>query len=515
MDPCKRTECLADTRVDILQFIIEWASGDSVSANTVNTLWLHAFAGAGKSTIATTIGNHFRGSRQLGAFLFFDRDVADRSDPARVVRTLAHQLGTIHPLVGERISHVIENTPSVLFSPISFQFEELLVGPLHSVDFLPRTVIVLDALDECGTEEDRRALVEVLAIKSANLPPFVRLIITSRADADIQYAFEGHANILPFPLNTDSSDVNRDISTYLRHQLTRIRTRKRHLNDDWPGEYAIRTLTDRAAGLFVWASTAARFIDAHDPVKRLDIVLREDGSPAADSRLDVLYRTALASSGMWEDEDFIADFRLIMGMVLVLRNPLSSVAIDNLIGGHCSQPSIDTIRRLSCVVSSDAKVRVIHPTFEDFLGTRSRCSRDIWFFERTSHNFTLAVHCLHLLNGVLRRNLCELTLSASLGIIHLPEHVAYACNFWIDHVCMVKEDLPVMRRHVQAFLNQHLLHWFEVMSIMKKSWHTITLLSNLSTWIRVSVWLSCNDGDVNSFATERDRRRFEPRGARC
>lgn len=47
--------------------------------------------------------------------------------------------------------------------------------------------------------------------------------------------------------------------------------------------------------------------------------------------LNALYQMALESAGLWDDDDFVADFQAIIGMMLVLRNPLSSIAINHLL----------------------------------------------------------------------------------------------------------------------------------------------------------------------------------------
>ena len=100
---------------------------------------------------------------------------------------------------------------------------------------------------------------------------------------------------------------------------------------DWPGDEAIHTLVQRAAGLFIWAATACRFIDGHDPWRQLDLLLRGDVNSNAEQALDVLYKTALQTIGMWDDEDFIADFHAIMGVILLAKDPLSDSAIDTLL----------------------------------------------------------------------------------------------------------------------------------------------------------------------------------------
>ena len=68
----------------------------------------------------------------------------------------------------------------------------------------------------------------------------------------------------------------------------------------------------------------------------------------------------------------------------------------------------------------------------------------------------------------------------------LEEHVAYACSFWVDHVCGIEDDIPLIADHLAQFLFQHLLHWLEAMSILKKSREAIGLLHRLLTWVEVS-----------------------------
>jgi hypothetical protein len=486
MDPSRRTECLERTRTDVLTFIIDWASD---LGQAQNVLLLHGLAGSGKSTVATTVANRFREQGRLGAFLFFDRQVTERSDPTIVVRTLAYQIGSFYPQIGTFVSAAIDDTPTILLSPIVFQFHKLLVDILPSIAVLPMQtiVLILDGLDECATPEDRRSLVKLLSEETVQLPPTFRIIITSRPDADIRHAFESQRHILLQELDLYSTTTTQDISTYFRHHMNLICAKKRDLATGWPGDEQIRALTDLARGLFVWASTACRFIDGHDPKKRLEIILERKAPVQTESTLDILYRSALGSVLLWDDEDFVADFRTIIGMVLVLRNPLSCTAIDTLLGKPNGRSAIDTILQLGCVVSSSPTVRIIHPSFSDFLSTRSRCGRDMWFFQIPSANYPLATNCLHNLNQVLRQNICNLTLSADTHNATLPEDVEYACLFWIDHVCNIKDEVTPILESLDAFLDHHLLHWFEAMSILKRSRTTIMLLNNLLGWITVSI----------------------------
>jgi hypothetical protein len=487
MDASRRNECLPDTRTDVLKFIVDWVND---LASQQNILWLHGLAGSGKSTLATTITNTFRESNILGAFLFFDRDITERSDPTTVIRTLAHQLASSNPHLGEAIRAVVEKNSNISMSPLRLQYQKLIYDPLSatmdSVDL--RIVLVLDALDECGTAEGRESLLAVLANSFVHLPSSIRTIITSRAEIDIYNAFVPQRHILTLELDITSRANSDDILSYFRDRMSLMRNRKRHLrlDVDWPGENVLQKLVERASGLFIWASTVSKFINGHDPRRRLDIILNGEAGSSAEAGLDALYKTALNAIDIWDDEDFVADFRDILGVVLVARQPLSSSAIDALLHLPDDRPSMHTISLLGCVLQRDPSVRFLHPSFADFLTMRQRCGRDAWFFDQSTYHRSLAFRCLDRMDVRLERNMCHMTLGSDQTDESLSEDVSYSCLYWIDHICTLGDDLARVVDRLRVFLYRHLLHWFEAMSILKRSRDAISLLDRLKNWILVS-----------------------------
>ena len=487
MDASDRIACLPSTCHDVLSFIIDWATQPS---GKIQILWMHGVAGVGKSTIATTVANYFHDLGRLGAFLFFDRRFPERSHPSKVIRTLAHQLGSYDSRIGTALYEIINKDRMIPLAVLSSQFKKLLTDPLSSLGELHTqgpVVVILDALDECGSVDERKRLLEVLAGQVTDLPSNFRLVITSRAERDIRCAFQSQAHIQPYELGLTSAKYNQDISAYLRHRMATICANDQQLGlqPDWPGEKDILNLTDRAHGLFIWASTASDFIDAYDPRKQLQLLLRGDLLSGAQSALDVLYKTALECAGDWGDEDFVADFRSVVGIILVAQIPLSSAGIDELLRGlgiRCSK----VLSRLGCVCQLDPKVRVLHPSFLDFLSTRSRCGRDAWFFDPGPYHYALGTQCLRWLEKVLKRNMCDLTLSADFTDGQFSEHESYACMFWIDHTCLIKEGNQSLIDQVEGFLRRHLLHWIEAMSLLKKSRGIGEMLLRLVDWITVS-----------------------------
>ena len=491
MDPSKRTECLQNTRNDILKFVVEWANN---KRNEETMLWIHGLAGSGKSALTTTIANIFRDFGQLGAFLFFDRDVVERSDPTAVIKTLAHQLSTSDPRIGAVVRTVIEGNPNMLMSPLPRQFQKFILEPILQLQPLTSTiVIVIDSFDECGTTEERETLLGVLAQDFSHLPIAVRTIITSRPENDICNALELRHHIFGYELDITLPSNSTDILLYFRHRMSLICHKNKHLRlgADWPGEDILLKLVQRARGLFVWASTASRFIDGYAPRKRLDTILRGEVTSGAEDSLDALYITALESSGRWSDDDFVQDFQDILGVILVARRPLSSVTIDSFLQRPEGAPSLHIISLLACLLQHSPTVRVLHPSFADFLMTKNRCKRELWFFDQPTYHRKMAIHCLHRMEAVLQQNMCNMTLSVDLRTETLSEDISYSCLFWIDHMCTIERDVTPIMNQLRDFLFRHLLHWFEAMSILRRSRDSISHLDHLLSWISVSCHPPC------------------------
>jgi hypothetical protein len=481
-----RKECLPDTRMSVLEFIINWVND---SRTTQNVLWIHGLAGSGKSTLSTTIANHFRESKNLGTFIFFDRDIAERNNPRDVIRTMAYQLGIFHPDIGKIIASAIRSSPNICLSPISYQFQKLFLdtlSPSKGFTALAPIVLVLDALDECGTLKDREILLTMLSDKSRDLHPNVRFIFTSRAEIDIFRAFNHQTHIRTLELDITLRDNHCDIQSYFRYRMANICARTTlSLGDDWPGEKTIEELTEQASGLFIWASTAMEFVEGYDPRRRLDILLSVKVATTAQATLDALYGRALDLVGIWDDEGFVSDFRSILGVILVAQRPLSSDGIDRLLCRSQDRPSIHVIKHLGCVMRATPTVRFLHPSFAEFLLTPSRCNNDVWFFDRATYHRIAALKCLQHLDAVLKRNICNLTLSADMTNESLPDHTSYACMFWVHH-CLIGDVQMSLVDELDKFLRRHLIHWFESMSILKRSRDTIPLLGRLLDWLVVS-----------------------------
>ncbi|KZP17876.1 hypothetical protein FIBSPDRAFT_864509 [Athelia psychrophila] len=292
LDPYCRAEVLPGTMESELDVINQWVN-DASSAH--NVFWMHGPPGSGKSALTRTVENVYLATNRLGASIFFDRTKPHESHPGNFICGLAHQLGKFDRRLGDVMVSAIEDRPTVVSQAGTQEmFTKLLSEPLRSVKDVPSagpTVIVIDAMDECGEGAwERRELMKVLVAELATLPPAFRFIIASRPENDLRN-YLTRPNILSHPLVPDSKETRHAVEAMLRHRLAEIRAENPYLNmpDDWPGEERIQALVNHAAGNFGRAQETLKSIDTHYPeVSICDFVEKNCGQDSEAGQAETL-----------------------------------------------------------------------------------------------------------------------------------------------------------------------------------------------------------------------------------
>ncbi|KAF8239899.1 hypothetical protein L208DRAFT_1560170 [Tricholoma matsutake] len=221
IDKYDRLTCLLNTRLDVIKSITEWIVDESNDRKQV--FWLNGLAGSGKSTLSTTIAHMMRDLHQLGAFFFFDRDIP-KWNAATMIRTLVHQLALFNTNIGSEVACIMESHPNIASMPLEFQFKNLLTKQaLAGVEWSGGPVIlVIDALDECGNADDRKVLMRALSMGFLALPPFIRVMVVSRREPDIEMTLASHPTVHSYPLNIDTPITKDDILGFIQHCLGEI-----------------------------------------------------------------------------------------------------------------------------------------------------------------------------------------------------------------------------------------------------------------------------------------------------
>ncbi|KAF7332962.1 YVTN repeat-like/Quino protein amine dehydrogenase [Mycena venus] len=495
VSPHFRTTCLSGTRSKVISELTQWGL---LSADKI--LWIHAHAGSGKSTLSTTIANVFESHGRLGSFVFFDRGVEERSEPSGMIRTIAYQLCRQREDIADKIRYCVENQPRISEMTLDVQFQRLLVEPLTTIDIQQRVIIIIDALDECADGPSRAAFVSLLSRGLPQLPDFVRVLITSRNYPWIRHALAQVADLRVMDLNK-APDIDNDIRVYISAQMEKIQGQYSDLPPGWPANDAVDSLVQHAHGLFVWVSVACSYIQAYNPVTRLQTLLSSPSVCALTEHslhnhsLNNLYAIAIRDAGPWHAEDFAKDMHDLLAVIIVSQNPQSLHGIGDILGIDAARIA-DLVSRLQSILKQDENglIHVFHPSVRDYLVD---IEGHAWSITEPEEHIIMATRCIHHLNNNLHRNTTACcSLEDKTSRITLTDAVAYACVSWVHHVCKAKPTAQVADE-IHGFMSTHFLHWMEALKILGQSRDSITWLKQL--WSRYSNFESSRPAFDSSF----------------
>ena len=510
MDSTQRTGCLINTRVEILQHITDWLEMPSNLAafRSRNVLWLHGVAGMGKSTISTSIYQHFRDiNPHHVVFLHFHRNELN-SDPGAVIRTLCYHLARSHDVIRTATIHALQARPGIEDDPIQAQFEALL-EPLNKVVALQSgkpIVVIMDALDECGNRDTRTQLLKVLREGLAKLPLVFRIFITSRDEFDM-HPFHSLPNVISLKLS-DAGSNDSDIESYLKHSLDEI-SRSHNLHD-WPSKNDISKLVELADGLFIWAATAVKFVSGGvPPPLRLNRLLHPFNSQSH-SGLDGLYRLTLEGALEWTDPTETDFYRSCLGAIATARVPITDTIIDEIVN---HQDNSDGSVRLKPKAASflphigslvawggpGKQIRALHATFFDYLVNPGLCGQLPWFIDLPTHHHTFAVGCFALMTQQLHFNIGNYKTpnerdfakeSELRSLKTLSSSLVYASRHWAYHLTSAGEVNSIKTegatKCIEHFMHEKLLFWLEALSVLGVFYKAAPLLIEGMKWVQVS-----------------------------
>ena len=183
------------TRKSLPKEIVDWVTNTSEQNDVLqgNTYWLYGLPGIGKTSLAHSICANLHDQGQLAGSFFCRRDDAILSEPRNILPSLINKLAVIFPLFRSIVASRLRNDPNL--TPGSMK-ESIFLDFIRSVPRHPKQtrslVFVIDALDECGDDQSRRCILNILNDAAAQAP-WLRIIITSRPEADIQRFFDSLA----------------------------------------------------------------------------------------------------------------------------------------------------------------------------------------------------------------------------------------------------------------------------------------------------------------------------------
>jgi hypothetical protein len=489
--------CLAGTREQLLLDLVAWFDNRDPSCERV--FWLNGLAGTGKTTVARTIAARAREQGRLAAAFFFSRNIAATRAPSVILPTIAYQLAHYRQAFRSSVCTAIASDEDVSTRVISAQakilFDQM---KLVSVSNEP-LLIVLDALDECYVEGSCEGgdAIPLLLSKLGSLP-YIKILITSRAEDTIKRMFDRMANQLALH-DIEANIVQGDIHLYFEHCLTSL-AHARKLPLPFPTNDALDELVKRAGTLFIYAATVVKWVSdpKAQPLLRLQQVLEQDVDEVAFQHrmLDGMYTQILEQAAETSGNPKPHERALgkILSAIVLLQEPVHPTALAVLVDEDKRASVILPLLSAVLLVDEEAPVRLFHPSFPDFITNEERCRDGRFLVTRPEGHLQLATRCLEIMNNGLRQDICDIqdpSLSNS-EVADLEERLAravpselrYACQYW--HIHLQYADVfsgSGLLAVLATFCTRHLLHWVELLSLMNKLPNVQLELESLLTYL--------------------------------
>jgi len=505
--------CMEGTRISLLGHIIAWVTNGSEQTDGRNAYWIYGLPGIGKSSLAHSICASLHDKEQLAGVFFCQRDDQELREPRNILPTLIRKLAILFPPFRSIVAEYLRNDTTVTLESMR---PTLLLEFIRKLPRFPKRtlVFVIDALNECGSIQSRPGILNSLT-EAVAYAPWLKVIITSRPEIDIQHFFDGSTQLshLRYDLTTDR-EITSDLRAFAEYRFNRVAS-SRCLQSPWPEPLLLDGVISRAAGLFIFIETLALALEnCYEPYKLLGATLRDSSSPGLAS-LYGLYSRIVRARRVQRN----AEFRRMIGVLLVAApyRPLCEETIAELSGVRPDLVKM-WVEELGSMFYRDegpnGGIRFRHLSISDFFVSHS-CHGDYQVNLRDANMF-LGIACLDKMVEQLRFNICRLEDSRLANVdvkdlaLRIKENISdalqYSSLYWSNHLCFSPDigERRVLDKLRKFFEGPYALFWVEVLSIMGMLQIGIPSLRELtSKLVKVSTRAApaCCDGGSKAILT--------------
>jgi len=332
--------------------------------------------------------------------------------------------------------------------------------------------------------------------------PWLKIIITSRTEVDIQRFFDTltQPSYLRYDLATDQ-DASADLRAFAQNQFNLL-VSDWHLPMPWPEELDFNRTLSWANGLFIFIKTLILALErCQDPTESLKDALEG----LAGTGLESVYKlySSILKAQLGHDN---TGFQQMIG-VLLATAPYCTLCDETIAELAGVKPYLVKIwvDALSSLLYQDGAVnsgiRVWHLSIYDFF-VSDRCNYQV---NIQGADVQLGIACFKTMVTQLRFNICKLKDSwlANADIEDLPLRVQknvsntlqYSSLHWSNHLCFPPDNgnqhalvLGILK---EFFEGLYPLFWVEVLSIMGMVLIGAPSLQRLISWVKVSLLLVC------------------------
>ncbi|OPB40895.1 hypothetical protein A0O28_0009760 [Trichoderma guizhouense] len=485
-DPRMDKSRIESTKGGLIQDSYRWILDNSefktwLHDDDKRLLWVKGDPGKGKTMLLCGIIDEIKRSASHTnaiSFFFCQATIPTINNHLAVLRGLIWLLVEQQPSL---ISHIREK-----YDPIG---NELFEGPnawyslaniLRSIlqdERLPTAYVIIDGLDECTT-----GLNELLALIKEVLPfRNVKWILSSRNWANIRESLEdAGAEGVNLSLEVNATVVAAAVDTYISYKASKIPLLKQ---DAELTEEVCNLVREKANGTFLWVAIVfqeLQHLNIHYD-DRESVLERLNGLP---KDLTELYDRMLHQIGRLEKRESEL-CESILGITVLAYQPLRLQELATLASfkGNLTRPS--TLQSLihncgSFLTVKDEIIYFIHQSSKEYLTSNSAAQSTLFPNGIKEIHHKMAMHSINAMEQKLCRNIYKLNDHAILlADVKTPEpdpliSLRYPCSHWLQHICdsisnseNTHDQVILNDAKILTFLKEHILHWLEVMSLMR------------------------------------------------
>jgi hypothetical protein len=351
--------------------------------------------------------------------------------------------------------------------------------------------LMIDALDECESGLDD--LLKLITNTAPGLSPKIKWLVSSRNQTVIYECLKPGNLQSNTSLELNSSHVSCAVKCFIDCKVRELAERKTY--DEDLEEYVRDSFYEKADGTFLWVALMCKELEK---IRKRNTRRTLERLP---SGLEPLYERMVQQIECLSDRDDSVLCKQILLLVVLAYRPLhlAELVIADLPNHLCDD--LESLQELvelcgSLLIVRDDTVYFVHQSAKDYFTTGAGLS--IFPQGQAEEHCKITCKSLVFMAKILKKDMLCLHMPGALVSeagcdrvdTHLPKYVQYVCCYWTAHLSQASAFQRAQiglsdDGKIHKFLQEHFLHWLEVLSLLRKMSDSVQMAMDLEKMLMV------------------------------